>query len=416
MFRINIVNDNIASVMSTSKLNDLILWHARLGHVHFKRMQDMSTDGLIPDFDMDTKKCKTCMLTKITKKPFQNVKCETKVLELIHSDLCDLHATPSLENKKYFVIFIDDASRTELRVLWAVVRLHDLKLKTLGERGIECIFVGYNKHSKAFKFYVIEPNESVSINSIIESRDAIIDENKFSSVSRLSHRSLINKTKEFGGSVVPEKDDPKTFDEAMNTQDVAFWKEAINDEMYSIIGNNTSVLADLPLGCKLLGCKWIFKRKLRVFGTIEKFEARLVIQGFRQESRIYYFDTYALVALSTPMDTSEKMIPNNGQAISQLEYSKVIGCLMYAMNYTRLDIAFTLGKLSSSTMESKFVALEAAGKEAKWLRKLIIEIPLWSKPIALISIRCECVAILAKAYSQMYNGKFRHLDVRQHDS
>ncbi|GJX18816.1 hypothetical protein Tco_0221493 [Tanacetum coccineum] len=64
----------------------------------------------------------------------------------------------------------------------AVVRLPDPKLKTLGERGIECIFVGYAEHSKAFRFYVIEPNESVSINSIIESRDVIFDENRFSSV------------------------------------------------------------------------------------------------------------------------------------------------------------------------------------------------------------------------------------------
>nr|GEU58487.1 zinc finger, CCHC-type [Tanacetum cinerariifolium] len=70
------------SFMSTSKLNDSILWHARLGHVYFKRMQDMFKDGLIPAIDMDTK-----------------------------NDLCDLHATPSLGNKKYFVTFIDDASR-----------------------------------------------------------------------------------------------------------------------------------------------------------------------------------------------------------------------------------------------------------------------------------------------------------------
>ncbi|GJX76675.1 zinc finger, CCHC-type containing protein, partial [Tanacetum coccineum] len=112
MFWLNIVNDNITlAFMSTSKLNDSILWHARLDHVHFKRMQDMSKDGLIPAFDMDTKKCKTYMLTKITKKSFQNLKRETEVLELIHSDLCDLHATPSLGNKKYFMTFIDDASR-----------------------------------------------------------------------------------------------------------------------------------------------------------------------------------------------------------------------------------------------------------------------------------------------------------------
>ncbi|GKD19257.1 zinc finger, CCHC-type containing protein, partial [Tanacetum coccineum] len=213
--------------MSTSKLNDSILWHARLGHVHFKRMQDMSKDGLIPAFDMDTGK---------------------------------------------------------------FVRLPDPKLKTLGERGIECIFVRYTEHSKAFRFYVIEPNDSVSVNSIIESKDAIFDENRFSSVPRPSLR-IPNGTEEISGSVVHEEvteevvqqpkpelrkskrnrapknfrpkfqlyliegprdevsdqhsycfnveDDPKTFDEAMKSQDVAFWKESINDEMDSIMGNNT---------------------------------------------------------------------------------------------------------------------------------------------------------------------------------
>ncbi|GJX18312.1 zinc finger, CCHC-type containing protein [Tanacetum coccineum] len=275
--RLNIISDNIGSAfMSTSKLNDSILWHARPGYVHFKRMLDMSKDRLILAFDMDTKKCQTCMLNEITKKPFQNVKRETEVLELIHSDLCDLHATLSLGNKKYFVTFIDDASRfcyvyllhskdealdkfkvfktkvelqqgslikrfrTDREVVmgysyslvcglsqgfWgeamltacyllnrvpikgtrAVVRLPDPKLKTLGERGIECIFVGYVEHSKAFRFYVIEPNGSFAINSIIESRDAIFDEHRFSSIPRLSQRSLVKGTEDFGGSVVSER-------------------------------------------------------------------------------------------------------------------------------------------------------------------------------------------------------------------
>ena len=58
MFRLNIVHDNIDSAfISTSKLYDSNLWHARLGHVHFKRMQDMSKDGLIPAFDMNIEKC-----------------------------------------------------------------------------------------------------------------------------------------------------------------------------------------------------------------------------------------------------------------------------------------------------------------------------------------------------------------------
>ncbi|GJX43056.1 zinc finger, CCHC-type containing protein [Tanacetum coccineum] len=364
-------SNSLKAFMSTSKWNDSILWHAKLGHVHFKRMQDMSKDGLILAFDMDSKECKNCMLTKITKKPFQKVKHETKVLELIHSDLCDLHATPSLGNKKYFVIFIDDASRfyyvyllhtkdkaldkfkvfkievelqqeslikrfktdrgglsqgfwgeamliacyllnrvpnkrnritpyenpNYLRV-WgckAVVRLPNPKLKNLGERGIECIFVGYVEHSKAFRFYVIEPNESVLINSIIELRDAIFDDNRFSSVPRPS-LSILKGTKDIGGLVIPKEVTEKVVQQPEHelrkskrnrtsknfghefqlyliegtkdeSHDVAFWKEAINDEMDFIMGNNTWVLADLSPG-------WSFR-------ALDK------SQG------LDYFDTYA---------------------------------------------------------------------------------------------------------------------------
>ncbi|GKD26962.1 hypothetical protein Tco_1233176, partial [Tanacetum coccineum] len=57
--------------------------------------------------------------------------------------------------------------------------------------------------------------------------------------------------------------------------------------------------------------------------------------------------------------------------------------------------------------------LAAGGKEAELLKNPILEIPLWSKPIASISILCDIVATLAKAYSQMYNGKSRHLGVRR---
>ncbi|GJW83824.1 zinc finger, CCHC-type containing protein [Tanacetum coccineum] len=216
MFRLNIVNDNIASAfMSTSKLNDSILWHARLGHVHFKRMQDMSKDGLIPAFDMDTK-----------------------------NDLCDLHATPSLGNKKYFVTFIDDASR-------AVVRLPDPKLKTLGERGIECIFVGYAEHSKAFRIDSLQSLDQVSGFQVVpeEVTKEVVQQPKPELRKSKRNRTPKNFGPEFQLYLIEGtrdevsdqhsycfnvEDDPKTFDEAMKSQDVAFWKEAINDEMDSI--------------------------------------------------------------------------------------------------------------------------------------------------------------------------------------
>nr|GEV12846.1 zinc finger, CCHC-type [Tanacetum cinerariifolium] len=85
----------------------------------------------------------------------------------------------------------------------------------------------------------------------------------------------------------------------MQSRDAAFWKEAIDDEIGSIMENNTWVLSNLPPSCKPLGCKWIFKRKMKVDGTIGKFKARLAIQGFRQKEGIDYFDAYAPVACIT---------------------------------------------------------------------------------------------------------------------
>jgi len=40
---------------------------------------------------------------------------------------------------------------------------------------------------------------------------------------------------------------PNSFKEAMDSHDAPFWKEAIQDEMDSIMKNNTWILVDLPL-------------------------------------------------------------------------------------------------------------------------------------------------------------------------
>lgn len=66
----------------------------------------------------------------------------------------------------------------------AVVRVPEPKKRKLGERGIECVFIGYAQHSKAWRFMVIEPNDYISVNTVIESRDAIFDESRFTSIPR----------------------------------------------------------------------------------------------------------------------------------------------------------------------------------------------------------------------------------------
>ncbi|GJZ31082.1 hypothetical protein Tco_0576129 [Tanacetum coccineum] len=139
----------------------------------------------------------------------------------------------------------------------------------------------------------------------------------------------------------------------------------------------------------------------------------VITQSHYIEKVLKKFNREDCSMMCTPMDPIEKLMPNTGKPVDQLEYSRAIGCLMYTMTSTRPDIAYAVGRLSRFTSNPiRRNALAATGKEAEWLRNLIHEIPIWPKPIAPISIHCDSAATLAKAYSKIYNGKSRHLGVR----
>ena len=87
--------------------------------------------------------------------------------------------------------------------------------------------------------------------------------------------------------------------DAIRSIDSPVWKEAIDNEMQSILQNQTWELTDLPPSCKPIGCKWVFKKKLRPDGFVDKFKARLVAKGFTQKPGVEYFDVYAPIARIT---------------------------------------------------------------------------------------------------------------------
>jgi hypothetical protein len=75
-------------------------------------------------------------------------------------------------------------------------------------------------------------------------------------------------------------DTPTSITKAYASPDVDDWKEVVRSEMDLILSNGTWDLSKLPFGCKPIGCKWVFKKKLRPDGTIDKYKARLVAKGY----------------------------------------------------------------------------------------------------------------------------------------
>ena len=70
--------------------------------------------------------------------------------------------------------------------------------------------------------------------------------------------------------------------------------------MKALHKNIPKELVELPIGHKTGGCKWVFAVKHRANGSIKKYKARLVTNGYTQTYEVYYEETFVpVVKMST---------------------------------------------------------------------------------------------------------------------
>lgn len=92
------------------------LWHRRWGHLGHSSLLEMSRKGLVTKFEFDTTNsgsdaCDACLRGKHTRSPFPKGgrTRATKLLELVHSDVCGPFPV-TREGYKYYASFVDDYS------------------------------------------------------------------------------------------------------------------------------------------------------------------------------------------------------------------------------------------------------------------------------------------------------------------
>ncbi|GJR19625.1 zinc finger, CCHC-type containing protein [Tanacetum coccineum] len=110
--------------------------------------------------------------------------------------------------------------------------------------------------------------------------------------------------------------------------------------------------ADVILGIK-------FKRENKGIAITQSYYIEKILKKFNRED---------CSPVSTPMYPVEKLKSNTGKPVDKLEYSRAIGCLMYAMTSTRPDIAYVVGRLSRFTSNPSRQHWKAITRVFKYLR------------------------------------------------
>ena len=88
---------------------------------------------------------------------------------------------------------------------------------------------------------------------------------------------------------------PKNYAEAMKSEYQDFWNEAIAEEIANLKAYDVYRFEPLPKGVRPINSRYVFKVKDNQQGLVDRFKARLVVQGFRQRFGIDYLKTHASV-------------------------------------------------------------------------------------------------------------------------
>ncbi|XP_070056737.1 uncharacterized protein [Nicotiana tomentosiformis] len=137
----------------------------------------------------------------------------------------------------------------------------------------------------------------------IENEPILVVPNEWKSEHGYSHKYMIGdpqegiKTrrslKQTSNVALISQFEPKKVDEALGDKS---WKTSMMEELDQFEKNKVWELIPKPPNASIVGTKWVYRNKLNESGQVVGNKARLVAQGYSQQERIDYEETFAPVA------------------------------------------------------------------------------------------------------------------------
>jgi histone deacetylase 1/2 len=114
--------------------------------------------------------------------------------------------------------------------------------------------------------------------------------------------------------------EPSTLVEALED---TRWHRAMQDEYDALMDNKTWHLVPPSSTRNLIDCKWVYRVKKNVDGSVDRHKARLVAKGFKQRYGIDYEDTFSLVVKATTIRLVLSVAISYGWSLQQLDVKNV---------------------------------------------------------------------------------------------
>jgi hypothetical protein len=125
-------------------------------------------------------------------------------------------------------------------------------------------------------------------------------------------------------AVADDTSDPRTYAEALSRPDAPQWELACEDERRAFERLGVYEVVPRPKGRKVVGSRWVFRVKRGPDGTVQKYKARVVAQGFTQIEGIDYDETFAPVAKLASLRTILALSAEFNLFLHQMDHLKKI--------------------------------------------------------------------------------------------